>query len=148
MNNAVIQSIFFFILAGLLEIGGGYLMWLWLREKYAWWIGAIGAFVIILYGVVPTLQTANFGRVYAAYGGVFVVMSILWGWWIDDVKPDAWDVVGGVSYSLISSGCKMRMTDIASSHYKTTLLSTVGNLKYNKNRSESRFKNAAPILVM
>jgi small multidrug resistance family-3 protein len=64
----------FFILAGLLEIGGGYLMWLWLRENGA---GALGALVLVGYGVIPTLQTANFGRVYAAYGGVFVAMSML-----------------------------------------------------------------------
>jgi small multidrug resistance family-3 protein len=95
MSSATLQSILFFIVAGLLEIGGGYLMWLWLREKWAWWVGALGAFVIILYGIVPTFQPAGFGRVYAAYGGVFVVLSILWGWAIDGVKPDIWDVTGG-----------------------------------------------------
>jgi small multidrug resistance family-3 protein len=89
-----IQSIAFFVLAGLLEIGGGYLMWLWLREKWAWWVGALGAFVIIGYGVVPTFQPAHFGRTYAAYGGVFVVLSIFWGWWIDGKKPDCWDALG------------------------------------------------------
>jgi small multidrug resistance family-3 protein len=84
----------FFILAGLFEIGGGYLMWLWLRERWAWWVGALGALVLVGYGAVPTLQPANFGRVYAAYGGVFVAMSMLWGWWIDSQCPDRWDVVG------------------------------------------------------
>ena len=96
MNNETIKSILFFILAGLLEIGGGYLMWLWLREKWAWQIGALGAFVIVLYGVVPTFQPAGFGRVYAAYGGVFVVMSMVWGWLIDGVKPDFYDIAGAV----------------------------------------------------
>ncbi len=96
MSNATLQSILFFIVAGLLEIGGGYLMWLWLREKWAWWVGALGAFVIILYGIVPTFQPASFGRVYAAYGGVFIVLSILWGWAIDGVKSDIWDIIGGV----------------------------------------------------
>jgi small multidrug resistance family-3 protein len=91
----IFKSVLFFVAAGLLEIGGGYLMWLWLREKYAWWIGALGAFIIILYGVVPTFQPSHFGRVYAAYGGVFVVMSILWGWWVDGTKPDLFDVLGG-----------------------------------------------------
>lgn len=66
MSNATLQSILFFIVAGLLEIGDGYLMWLWLREKWAWWVSALGAFVIILYGVVPNFQPAGFGRVYAA----------------------------------------------------------------------------------
>lgn len=90
------KSVLFFVIAGVLEIGGGYLMWLWLREKYAWWLGALGAFILIGYGIIPTLQPASFGRVYAAYGGVFVVMSILWGWWIDGTKPDVWDVCGGL----------------------------------------------------
>ncbi|HEU4594841.1 MAG TPA: YnfA family protein [Pyrinomonadaceae bacterium] len=92
--NTLARSILFFFLAGLMEIGGGYLMWLWLREKWAWWVGALGALVLIGYGVVPTLQPANFGRVYAAYGGVFVVMSMLWGWCVDGRRPDGWDVAG------------------------------------------------------
>jgi small multidrug resistance family-3 protein len=57
-------------------------------------MGLAGALVLVGYGVVPTLQPANFGRVYAAYGGVFVVMSVLWGWWIDQIRPDLWDLVG------------------------------------------------------
>lgn len=47
MSSATLQSILFFIVAGLLEIGGGYLMWLWLREKWAWWVGALGALIIL-----------------------------------------------------------------------------------------------------
>jgi small multidrug resistance family-3 protein len=43
---------------------------------------------------LPTLQPANFGRVYPAYGGVFVAMSMLWGWWVDGQRPDRWDVIG------------------------------------------------------
>jgi len=50
---------------------------------------------LILYGIIPTLQPyANFGRIYAAYGGVFVVMSILWGWAIDGKAPDNYDLIG------------------------------------------------------
>lgn len=96
MNNSILQSIFFFLLAGLLEIGGGYLMWLWLREKWAWWFGAFGALILVCYGIVPTFQPASFGRVYAAYGGVFIVLSILWGWWIDGQRPDHWDILGAI----------------------------------------------------
>lgn len=91
---AIIRSIFYFALAGLMEIGGGYLVWLWLREKKAWWVGLLGALALVVYGVVPTLQPAHFGRIYAAYGGVFVVMSLLWGWRIDGIRPDRWDVIG------------------------------------------------------
>ena len=96
MSSATLQSILFFIIAGLLEIGGGYLMWLWLREKWAWWVGALGALIIVCYGIVPTFQPASFGRVYAAYGGVFIILSILWGWWIDGQRPDQWDILGAI----------------------------------------------------
>jgi small multidrug resistance family-3 protein len=86
-----------FIVAGLAEIGGGYLIWLWLREGRSIWMGAVGALVLVLYGVIPTFQHfPHFGRVYAAYGGVFVVLSVLWGWGIDHVPPDRWDVVGSL----------------------------------------------------
>ena len=66
-------SVGLFVLAGLMEIAGGYLVWLWLREGRAIPIGALGGLLLFLYGVVPTLQPAHFGRVYAAYGGVFVI---------------------------------------------------------------------------
>lgn len=92
--STTVRSVLFFLVAGLMEIGGGYLMWLWLREKWAWWVGAVGALVLVGYGVVPTFQPANFGRVYAAYGGVFVAMSMLWGWWVDGRRPDLWEVTG------------------------------------------------------
>jgi len=71
------------------------LVWLWLRDGKPGWYGLVGAVVLILYGVIPTLQPANFGRVYAAYGGVFIVLSILWGWKIDQILPDRFDLIGG-----------------------------------------------------
>jgi len=88
------KSLVFFVLAGLFEIGGGYLMWLWLREGKSAWYALLGAIVLALYGVIPTLQPAHFGRVYAAYGGVFVIMSILWGWKVDKITPDRFDLIG------------------------------------------------------
>jgi len=93
--KSIILSVLFFVLAGLFEIGGGYLMWQWLREGRAIVLGALGAMLLVAYGVVPTLQPAHFGRVYAAYGGVFVVMSLLWGWGFDGNRPDRWDLIGG-----------------------------------------------------
>lgn len=92
----ILSSFFFFILAGLCEIGGGYLIWLTLRENKPWWVGAIGGLILIGYGVVATWQPANFGRVYAAYGGIFIVMAILWGWKVDGVIPDRYDIIGGI----------------------------------------------------
>jgi small multidrug resistance family-3 protein len=73
-----------FMLAGLAEIGGGYLMWLWCRDGRAWPLGVAGrGGLSVLYGIIPTYQPAHFGRVYAAYGGAFVILSVLWGWAID-----------------------------------------------------------------
>ncbi|MGH7799191.1 MAG: YnfA family protein [Thermodesulfobacteriota bacterium] len=91
----ILKSALLFILAGICEIGGGYLVWLWLRESKALLIGVLGGLILFLYGVVPTFQPAHFGRVYAAYGGVFVVLSLLWGWLIDNKRPDAFDLFGG-----------------------------------------------------
>jgi small multidrug resistance family-3 protein len=92
--SVVGKSIALFVLAGLMEIGGGYLVWLWLREGRAVFVGVLGGLLLFLYGVVPTFQPAPFGRVYAAYGGVFVILSTLWGWWIDGRAPDRADWAG------------------------------------------------------
>jgi small multidrug resistance family-3 protein len=89
------RSIGYFVLAGLCEIGGGYLVWQWLRNGKSLWLGITGAAVLVLYGVIPTFQPAHFGRVYAAYGGVFVALSLLWGWLIDKASPDKYDLIGG-----------------------------------------------------
>jgi small multidrug resistance family-3 protein len=91
----MIQSLFYFVLAGLFEIGGGYLIWQWLREGRSIWLALTGAVVLVLYGVIPTFQNAHFGRVYAAYGGIFIVLAILWGWQIDKIIPDRFDLIGG-----------------------------------------------------
>lgn len=91
----MIQSLFLFALAGVCEIGGGYLVWLWLREGKSIWLAVVGVAVLGLYGVVPTLQPVNFGRAYAAYGGIFIVLSLLWGWVVDRVVPDKFDLLGG-----------------------------------------------------
>ena len=92
----VTKSILLFILAGLCEIGGGYLLWQWWRSEASWPAGFLGAMILVLYGIVPTYQSAHFGRVYAAYGGWFVVLSILWGWSVDRSVPDRYDLLGGL----------------------------------------------------
>ncbi len=92
----IIKSIGYFLLAGLCEIGGGYLVWLWLRAGKPISYAFAGSIILVIYGVIPTLQPANFGRVYAAYGGVFIALSILWGWKIDKIIPDRFDIIGGV----------------------------------------------------
>ncbi|MBN3890584.1 MULTISPECIES: YnfA family protein [unclassified Nostoc] len=90
----MIKSLLYFLWAGLLEIGGGYLIWLWLREGKPSWLGILGGIALAFYGVIATLQPTNFGRVYAAYGGVFIAMAMLWGWKVDGVTPDRYDLIG------------------------------------------------------
>jgi small multidrug resistance family-3 protein len=92
----IARSLFFFLLAGLCEIGGGYLIWLWIRDGRGLAFALLGAAILVLYGIIPTFQPANFGRVYAAYGGIFIVLSILWGWQIDKIAPDKFDLLGGL----------------------------------------------------
>jgi small multidrug resistance family-3 protein len=92
----VLNSALLFILAGLAEIGGGYLIWLWIREKKSILLGITGAVVLVFYGIIPTLQQyPQFGRVYAAYGGIFIVLSLFWGWIVDKKRPDRFDWIGG-----------------------------------------------------
>ena len=95
-KKSIFQSVLLFVTAGLCEIGGGYLVWLWLREDMGFVIGAVGGFVLFLYGIVPTFQKTHFHRVYAAYGGVFIAMSVFWGWIVDGIKPDNYDVIGAI----------------------------------------------------
>ncbi|SFJ24682.1 small multidrug resistance family-3 protein [Paenibacillus sp. UNC496MF] len=88
-------AIVLFILAGLAEIGGGYLVWLWLKDAKPLWFGIAGSLVLVLYGIIPTFQSfPSFGRVYAAYGGVFVALAVLWGWLVDRRAPDLYDCLG------------------------------------------------------
>lgn len=102
----ILQSVTVFLLAGLCEIGGGYLVWQWLRDGKSWWIGVLGGLILMLYGVVATFQTESFGRVYAAYGGIFIMMAILWGWKVDGVVPDKYDIIGG-TIALLGMGIIM-----------------------------------------
>lgn len=95
VNMAIIRSLLLFIVAGLAEIGGGWLVWQWLRNGRSLTWGLVGGIVLFLYGVIPTLQEeAAFGRVYAAYGGIFIVLSIVWGRLVDGWRPDRYDLIG------------------------------------------------------
>jgi small multidrug resistance family-3 protein len=93
---AILKALGLFVLAGLFEIGGGYLVWQWLKaDKPAWW-GGLGAVLLVLYGIVATWQITSFGKTYAVYGALFIVMSIAWAWYFDGFKPDRLDVIGGL----------------------------------------------------
>jgi small multidrug resistance family-3 protein len=95
-RKKILLSLLFFFLAGICEIGGGYLVWLWLREDMSWILGAIGGFILFLYGVVPTLQPTYFHRIYATYGGIFIVMALLWGFIFEMAAPDIFDIIGAI----------------------------------------------------
>ena len=84
-------SLGLFVLAALAEIGGGYLVWLWRREGQFLWVGLLGAVILVVYGVLPTLQPASFdfARTCAAYGALFIVFSLLWGRVVEHRSPDA-----------------------------------------------------------
>jgi small multidrug resistance family-3 protein len=89
------RSIALFIAAALAEIGGAYLVWIGLRENRGPLFVALGALTLALYGVVATFQPSHeFGRVLAAYGGVFIVGSLLWGVAFDGFSPDRADLIG------------------------------------------------------
>lgn len=93
----IVITIVLFLLAGLAEVGGGYLIWLWLREGKPFYWGLYGGIALALYGVIATFQSfPSFGRVYAAYGGVFIILSILWGWGVDKETPDLYDWIGAI----------------------------------------------------
>lgn len=91
----VVRSILLFALAALAEIGGAWLVWQGVREHRGWLWAGLGVIALGLYGFVATLQPdAHFGRILAAYGGVFVAGSLLWGVVLDGFRPDRWDIIG------------------------------------------------------
>ncbi len=89
------RSLPLFVLAALAEIGGAWLVWQGVREHRGWlWTGA-GVLLLGSYGFVATLQPdAHFGRILAAYGGVFVAGSLAWGVLVDGFHPDRYDLAG------------------------------------------------------
>ena len=92
---SILRSVLLFVLAALAEIGGAWLVWQGVREhRGVAWIGA-GVAALGAYGFVATLQDdPNFGRILAAYGGIFVAGSLAWGVVADGFRPDRFDLVG------------------------------------------------------
>ncbi|MCD2186183.1 YnfA family protein [Actinomycetospora soli] len=90
-----LRSVALFVLAALLEIGGAWLVWQAVREGRAWWWAGLGVLALGLYGFVAAFQPdAQFGRILAAYGGVFVAGSLVWGMVLDGYRPDRFDLLG------------------------------------------------------
>ena len=96
MVEVILTTIGLFLFASVLEIGGGYLVWKWLRNHKGKIFGLVGALILFTYGIIPTFQPADFGRVYATYGGIFILVSIMWGYWIDKKKPDRFEIIGSI----------------------------------------------------
>jgi small multidrug resistance family-3 protein len=89
------KSALLFALAALAEIGGAWLIWQAVREDRGWWFAGLGVMALGAYGFIAALQPdANFGRVLAGYGGVFIAGSLAWGVVVDGFRPDRWDYLG------------------------------------------------------
>jgi small multidrug resistance family-3 protein len=94
---AVLRSIALFLLAALAEIGGAWLVWQGVREHRGLLFAGAGVLALGAYGFVATLQPdPHFGRILAAYGGVFVAGSLAWGMLVDGFRPDRWDLLGAL----------------------------------------------------
>jgi small multidrug resistance family-3 protein len=93
----VLRSMPLFLLAALAEIGGSWLVWQAVREHRGWLFAGAGVVALGAYGFVATLQPdSHFGRILAAYGGVFVAGSLAWGMAVDRFRPDRYDLIGAV----------------------------------------------------
>ncbi|NMR30731.1 YnfA family protein [Crystallibacter degradans] len=91
----IAKSVLLFALAALAEIGGAWLIWQAVREDRAWWFAGLGVMALGAYGFIAAFQPdANFGRVLAGYGGIFIAGSLAWGMVMDGFQPDRWDYTG------------------------------------------------------
>lgn len=94
---SIAKTAILFALAAVAEIGGAWLIWQAVREDKAWWWAGLGIVALGAYGFIAAMQAdANFGRVLAAYGGVFIAGSLVWGMIFDKFTPDRWDVIGAL----------------------------------------------------
>jgi small multidrug resistance family-3 protein len=94
MRVTLLKLLLLFGLTALAEITGCYLPWLWLKQQGSIWLLLPAALSLLLFVWLLTLHPAAAGRVYAAYGGVYVVVALLWLWLVDGVRPSSWDLLG------------------------------------------------------
>lgn len=100
----ITRILLLFALAAAAEIGGAWLIWQSIRENRPWWFALLGVMALGAYGFLAALQPdANFGRVLAAYGGVFIAGSLAWGVVVDGLKPTTWDYMGS-AIALVGAG--------------------------------------------
>lgn len=97
------KTVALYLLTALAEIVGCYLPWLWLRQGGPAWLLLPSAASLAAFAWLLTLHEAASGRVYAAYGGVYIAVALLWLWLVDGVRPSSWDVAG-VAVALVGMG--------------------------------------------
>ncbi|MFT0533724.1 YnfA family protein [Castellaniella hirudinis] len=90
------RTMLLYLVTALAEIVGCYLPWLWLKHGGPAWLLLPAAASLAAFAWLLTLHDAASGRVYAAYGGVYIVVALLWLWAVDGVRPSGWDVAGGL----------------------------------------------------
>lgn len=93
-HNAGMKTLLLFIATALAEIVGCYLPWLWLKQGRSIWLLLPAAASLGLFAWLLTLHDTAAGRVYAAYGGVYICVALAWLWLVDQIRPTAWDVAG------------------------------------------------------
>lgn len=89
-----VKTILLFVVTAIAEIVGCYLPYLWLREGKSAWLLLPGALSLMLFAWLLSLHPTAAGRVYAAYGGVYIFVAIFWLWLVDGIRPTVWDLVG------------------------------------------------------
>lgn len=89
-----LKTLLLFLATAVAEISGCYLPWLWLRKDGSAWLLVPGAMCLALFAWLLSLHPTAAGRVYAAYGGVYIGVAVLWLWLVDSVRPTLWDLVG------------------------------------------------------
>ncbi len=97
------KTIALYLATALAEIIGCYLPWLWLKQSGSPWLLVPAAISLAAFAWLLTLHEAASGRVYAAYGGVYIAVAIAWLWAVDGIRPSAWDVAG-VAVALAGMG--------------------------------------------
>ena len=105
---SVLINIFLFVAAGICEIGGGYCTWQAVRGNKPKYWAIIGSVILVIYGFIPPFQSDiwKFSTIYATYGGIFIVLSLLFGWIVENDRPDMWD---GIGCLIALIGCAVMM---------------------------------------
>jgi small multidrug resistance family-3 protein len=92
----LVRALGLFVVTAFAELLGSYLMFLWVRQGKSVWLAVPSIISLVLFGWLLTLHPGAAARTYAAYGGIYVVSSLFWLWWVEGQSPTRWDMVGGI----------------------------------------------------